>query len=253
MSELEPSRWDRLVTFMNDQGPEMRRLDGLLQEHQVDRMVTIINLEYSVLGRMARQLLQLDRELRRAARILDPVRASGIDSIFVAGMSRDDVDEMFRQKPRRTESSLPAPAPPTYGGLRVTAASAGSVVFVVEAYRYLEDLLTSSPLQAFAVFLNIVQAYGGVRLWMNFRSDPLAKISSRNALRILREFGSHPERIANNTPPDSETYFVGGRSAVHRLPGGTVRLSNGTVATGRRITHIRVNKDGSQDIIHVEG
>jgi hypothetical protein len=254
MSDLEPSPWNRLLTFwQSETARELERMDSLLQGRQVIRTATIINLEYRELSRLARQLGQFDREVRRAASILDPIRASGVEGIFVAGKSRNDLADMFIQKLRRGESSLPTPAPTAYGGFRVVDASAGSMELVVEAYRYLEELLTSRPAQAFGIFLSIVQTFGGIRLWINLRSDPLKRINSRNALQILREFGNHPERAAEDTQPEIEIPFYGRESRAHRAPSGTLWTPHGTRVVGRRITYIRVNGDGTQDIIQVEG
>ncbi len=254
MSELEPSTWDRLQAFWDSgEGRDIRGLDDAIRSRELVRQVMVIILEYVNLSRMARQLLQLDRELRRTLRILDPVRASGVTGIFIAGMTRDDIETMYRQKSRRGSSQLPSPAPLTYGGLRVTDASIGSAHFVVEAYSFLEELLTSRPLIAFTTLLTIMQSYGSIRVWMNLRSDPLAKISSRNALRILREFGNRPERAAEDAQPELDVPFYGGEAQSPGPPSSVLTLPDGTRVASRRITHIRINADGTQDIIQAEG
>lgn len=88
---------------------------------------------------------------------------------------------------------------------------------------------------------------------MNQRRDPLSQISSRDALRVLRSFRSDPAAIMEDTPPSLDA-LVGTPSALsHRLPRGIITLPDGTLATGRRIVHVRTNQDGTQDVIYVEG
>src|SRR6266536_3120120 len=202
MSDLEPPAWDRVQAFWGSgEGRDVRGLDDALRARTLVREVMVITLEEDNLSRMARQLLRLDRDFRRTLSVLDPIRVSGVDGIFIAGMTREDIEAMFRQKLQRGRSQLPSPAPLKYGGLRVVDTSIGSAHFVVEAYRLLEEMLTSRPLLAFTTLLTITQSYGSIRVWINLHRDPLAKISSRNALRILREFGSHPERAAEDAQP----------------------------------------------------
>jgi hypothetical protein len=93
----------------------------------------------------------------------------------------------------------------------------------------------------------VVLGYG-----FNQRKDPLSQINSRNALRTLRPFRADVGRVMRDTPADVEI-SVGETTLSHRLPRGVVTLPDGTEVIGRRITHIRNNEDGTQDIIHVEG
>jgi hypothetical protein len=183
--------------------------------------------------------------------ILDPIRAAGVESIFIVG-DQAEVTDAYAQKFRRRGSPLPMPIPVENGGLRVVNAGVGSTDFVVEAYGYLVNVLLSQPVTAFTAALTLLDAYGRVRVWFRQRNDSLSRISSQNALRILRTFRGDAERVIGYTPADVDI-SIGTATLSHRLPRGMIRLPDGTVVSYRRITHTRYNEDGTQDVMYIEG
>jgi len=253
MAEADEALWRRWVELQRrSEGSLIRDLDEVLGTREVERTTTILVFGETQVGPLGASLTELDRELRRTVATLDPVHAAGVDSIFIAGMSSEEIENFYREKLRRGRGR-PRPVGTDRAGLKITGAEAGSTQFVVEALGLLVTVLISQPVNAFATALTFLDSWGHIRVWLGQRRDPLAKISARNALQVLREFQVDPGRTLGPSEPNAVISVTPDDFDDHRPMKASIRLPDGTEVAGRRITHVRNNHDGTQDIIHVEG
>jgi hypothetical protein len=154
---------------------------------------------------------------------------------------------------------LPRPIPLRDGHLTVVDAAAGSVDLVIEAVGVVALVLTSNPVQLLLTADAILGKVRSVRAWMRQRSDPLAGVSARNALAVLREFGSIEDApgigqadhvIRAKSKARHESYATD--DLVLPEAGVDFQLTKDRRARGHRITHIRARPDGTIDILLIE-
>jgi hypothetical protein len=234
----------RVQSFQQgEQWREVAKVDRTLSRREVTASSIFMTIEETELTTLGRRLTVIDRHLRRAVAILDPDLAFDSSEFMPYAADYDVLVEDARGR----GSSLPAPIPMSLGGLRVTGAASGSLHFILEAYGAVEALLLSRPVAAFSTALALIGSWGSIRVWLRQRNDDLAKLSARDVRTILEEFGSHPEQVLKYTRPalDIDVGQQSGR--------GVIVLPDGTQGAGRSIIYTRVNSDGSQDVLHIEG
>lgn len=227
-------------------------LDRALGEKDCESSFTLLALAQIEAGRVAARLSELDRELRRCVALLAPITAADIDSIWVRRRSEEEVDTAIARRLRR-QDRLPLPVAIERGGLYIRGASSGSLNFLIEGASAVAALLASQPVTTFLALLGLFDKWGRIRVWLSKRSDPLAKMSAKDALAVLKAFERGSAQIIDWETPDHDIEIGTTRTTDHRRRAGVVTLPDGTHVIGRRILHVRKNADGSQDILHVEG
>jgi hypothetical protein len=95
---------------------------------------------------VANDLVDLDREFRRALTLLQP---PGGQMTWLVAEGPPLMGEGRDERPRRRESPLPRPAHPAHGGLALLTVESGSVEAWLAPVGALYHLLTSRPLEMF--------------------------------------------------------------------------------------------------------
>ena len=153
----------------------------------------------------------------------------------------------------------PRPISPTYGGLQVSDTAIGSVHLLLIAYGAVLKVLTSKPLQALTAAITLSQGSGSIRVWRRQRDkDPLAGLSARDALNVLKEFGGLTDRLMQQSRPNleiriPETVDEAAPTTGLKPPIPSDRPPESVEGSSwRRITYIRKYPDGTEDIIYID-
>jgi hypothetical protein len=203
-----------------------RRLDRQLGSREPSRVLTEWRAVTTAAYTLGVQIAAYDREMRRAAEI-----------VRVRGRLRD----------------LPTQLPLRDGRLIVAEAGVGSLDLLLEAVGVLSMVLLSDPVQLLLTADALLGKVRNARAFLNRRADPLASVSAREALEVLRAFGS-----SDMGEPDTQIIVSRGeKQALDRQPklGTQARATLVTDqfhAEGGRITHVRIRDDGTADIVVIE-
>jgi hypothetical protein len=87
------------------------------------------------------------------------------------------------------------------GGLWIQDADAGSLYLIVQPFGRLIDLFNSRPVSAFVAAITLWDVIGRIRVWHRRRNDILERITAREALEVIREFGGNTGAIMSHDPP----------------------------------------------------
>jgi hypothetical protein len=232
----------------SSEGREIRDYDREIALHRPSSVGVILTSRSSRMTDVGRIIARTDRELRRAATIL---RSNG----YYLG----------------TEWDRPKPISPDSGGLTLSDAIPGSFHVLLEAYGKIQSLLMSKPLQALTALLTLEQGFSNIRFWPRRTKDPLAGISARQALEVLKAYGGDTGRLMRGDSPNlvieidkaeeerevfrhpnlPEDIALAGTSS----PLAEVRVSRSgeVIIRGQRMTCILDHSDGSQSIIFLDG
>jgi hypothetical protein len=239
------SPWEQLNEILDgDDGRNIRQYDQEMASEPPVNFSLVLSSRSSRMADIGSLITQTDREVRRGV------------TIFMG--ERDYLGE---------EGNRPRPISPNYGGLRVADAAPGSLHMLLEAYGEAVTLLNSKPLQALIAALTLYQSGGSIRLWRRRKKDPLAGISARQLLEIIKEYGGDTQNLMRGQNPDlkiemqeagdevqsyAEVLKMREDISPHILSGREDRFSE-IIQRGRRITYISNYPDGSQNIIYVDG
>jgi hypothetical protein len=143
---------------------------------------------------------------------------------------------------------------------------------MLTAYGKVLSVLTSKSLQALTAVCTIGQSVGSIRLWRrHHEEDVLARISARDALNLVTEFGGDPTRLMQRARPDLEIEIQPAADDTELFvhpelpldidppyPPGQAEVtmvdkSGEAIVRGRRITVIRNYPDGRQEVIQANG
>lgn len=167
------ARYEQLDrTLRGGEGDDIRSYDQDMQSRQPSSINLFLTSRSSRLPDIGPLITTTDREIRRAVTIFES-------------------DSYYLGEP----GSRPRPISPNYGGLEVTDVATGSLHMLLSAYGKVQSLLISKPLQALTAAITIGQGFGSVRLWQHRKKDPLAGISARQALEVLKAFDGNANRL----------------------------------------------------------
>jgi hypothetical protein len=230
------------------EGEEIRDYDREIALRRPSSVAIVLTSRSSRMTDVGRIIARTDRELRRSATILRSNR-------YYVG----------------TEWDRPTPISPNSGGLTLIDAVPGSIHVLLEAYGKIQSLLVSKPLQALTTLLALEQGFSNIRFWSPRKKDPLAGISARQALEVLKAYGGDTGRLMREDSPNlvieidkakeerevfrhpelPENVAVTGAPS----PLAEVRVSRSgeVIIRGQRLTCILEHPDGSQSIIFLDG
>lgn len=173
------TKYERLESLLRGpEGERIRSLDREMRLTEPTQISIILATESSRLTRIGNLLTNTDRELRRVTKIVG-VNQNLPDTAYSFG----------------TVSRRPSPIGPWAGGLQVEDANIGSLYLLVKAYGYVLSLLTSKPVAALTALITLSQGAGSIHLWPRRRHDPLAGVSARQLLDIIKELGGNPAEL----------------------------------------------------------
>lgn len=252
------SPWQQLNEILQgEDGDNIRRFDEVMAADPSTEFSLILTSRSSRLADIGSLITRTDREIRRAVTIF------GSEPYYLG--------ERYNR---------PRPISPNSGGLQIADSIPGSFHMLLEAYGEVVTLLTSLPLQALISALTLGGSAGSIRLWFRRRKDPLAGMSARQLLEVLKEFEGDTARLMEGQDPDlkvdtQETEDEEQLSMIAPMdplgvaypaldpempeyvappgPPTPADQPGGFIVKGRRITYIRNYPDGRQDIIYVEG
>lgn len=191
---------------------------------------TVFETDTSQVTRLGLDLVQFDRELRRAAQLL--------------GGSQ------------RGLRSLPPPLPVRQGGMRVREVDVKSTETLVQAYGLVQDVLLSNPLQLFLAAQALRQNAARVRVWFRRQAPGVSLDGLREIAHILRhgppgEPRHSPDRASQPAAPhDTADGDPGVRIDETRDDGSalTIELRGQRPGRLRRTRHLREHPDGIEYI-----
>jgi hypothetical protein len=244
MPIYEGSPYERLDELLSGSaGESIRSLDTDMRRAEPISTTIILTSNSSNLTRIASNITDTDRELRRTVVIIGPQPRSSDYYYFL-----------------RESGRPPRPIHPTYGGLLVRDASPGSLHLLTEAYGDVLTLLLSQPVTALVALSTLGQTYASLRVWLRRKrrvdldEQPLTALTEAggDVSRMLQ--GPPDQRLGIHPIEGDEGPFVTQGDAE---PEPSVRpvsefQSDEFYVRGRKITIIRNSPDGTQDIIHVE-
>jgi hypothetical protein len=192
-------------------------------------------------------------------------------AIYSAGIALADIDRELRRTAalisRRSVDQLPRPVPLREGRLELVDAGPGSFEVVTTGVGVLSFILLSHPVQTFMTLGTLIGQVRSIQVWLRVRRDPLAKISAKDALAVLKAYRELPDAAsdlgpptqhleARNPPTSDQTRSddgsliegdvdAGPSQARLELPGG-IRIS------GTRIVYARQGLDGTSEVVVVE-
>jgi hypothetical protein len=217
-----------------------RRIDEELRASSARQAFILISTDSRMLSYVGRTLVDIDRELRRAA---------------VLVRHRGSID------------SLPRPITRREGGLEVLDAAPGSFEVVVTGFGVLSYVLLSSPVQTFLTLSALLGKFRTIELWLHQRHDPLARISARDALTVLKAFEGVSEARERLGPPTQMLTSRAKSAATEQAEPGNlvasataegdsgyaeIQLPEGGRVVGTRIVYARLRADGSTDVVIAE-
>lgn len=239
------SSWEQLNEILyGEDGRNIRLYDQEMASQPLANFSLILSSRSSRMADIGPLMTRTDREVRRAVTI-------------------------FSSEPYYLgeEESRPRPISPNYGGLQVADAAHGSLHVLLEAYGEVVALLNSKPLQALIALLALGQSAGSIRLWRRRKKDPLAGMSARELLEIIKESGGDTRRLMRGQNPDLKIEtretgdgvqsVAGSVEAIRATPAPVLPEGEDyfprIIARGRQIAYIRNYPDGAQDTIYVDG
>jgi hypothetical protein len=207
-----------------------KRIDDELRATEANESFALVSVDSGRAYSVGQVLVELDRELRRAAAL---VQQSG------------------------KVESLPRPIPQREGGLEIIDAAPGSFDAIVQGVGVISVVLLSQPVQTLLTLSALIGKIRSIQVWLKQRNDPLARISARDALHVLKEFDAYS--IAGGELGPGRSLDAGGGSTVDKqfaaratAPGVRLDLPGGVRAQVTRIVYVRLNADGTRDFIVAE-
>lgn len=208
-----------------------RQLDRLMPEPA--KTYTIFETETSQATRLGADLVDLDRELRRA-------------TVVLAGSMT-------------VRRHIPSPLPVSEGGLTIREVDVGSTETLVEAYGVVRDLLLSHPLQLLLTTQALRHNAAVIRAWFRQELPGVSVKGLREVMEILRHGPpSKPRSIPKEASPASAPRSRSDLKeatqvlvAEEREPDGSelrVELRGPHPTRQRRIRHLREHSDGIEYI-----
>jgi hypothetical protein len=261
MPTSEISQYEMLAAILHSpEGERIRNYDREMKSREPADVFLVLTSRSSRMINVGPIITTTDRELRRAVAIFG-YRSSygfydyefGEENYYYLGSGSGD---------------RPRPIPPDYGGLELADAVPGSFHMLATAYGQVLSLLTSKPLQALTSVVALGQGVGSIHFWRRRRKDPLAGISARQALDVIKSFGGNPAVLMEGDEPNleievqaasDEDSFVAHGKPLHEAPPAPPSIADEinrfgeSVIKGRRITFIRNYSDGTQDIVYIDG
>lgn len=198
---------------------------------------TALYLQSKQASQVAYDLLNFDRELRRASAILDATWRT---------------------------PSLPSPVPVRWGGCEVQDATAGSTGFLVDAYGVAVNLLLSTPVQLLATTQWLLGHAARLRVFKVSGGGSLERMTATQAIEFMRELddldllargGSDRGALGVGLTQDTERRLDALHSDHESADTGPIaegHIPGGRPLRRRRITHWRTDPDGTEHVIDIE-